>query len=274
MPGMVSSRSPGTARSGRDEKRPIGVGVLGRDEDLVAVGVLDHLAGVHHRHVVRRLRDHPEVVGDEQDAHPRLFLQLLDQVEDLRLDRHVERGGRLVGDQERRVAGQRHGDHRALAHAAGQLGAGTRRRASGAGMPTFAASRWRARARRRRRGPVQDGRLMIWFPTVYTGFSAVIGSWKIIAMSLPRISRSRSSSAPMRSSPRKRMEPPSKLARRHRQELEDRERGHALARSRLPHHAEGLARTDRVGHAVHGLGGPSSVWKYVFRPSISSSHSP
>ena len=31
-----------------------------------------------------------------------------------------------------------------------------------------------------------------WLPIVCTGFSDVIGSWKIIAMSLPRISRSRS----------------------------------------------------------------------------------
>ena len=48
-------------------------------------------------------------------------LQRAHEIEDLRLDGHVERGGRLVGDQELRVAGQRHRDHRALAHAAGQL---------------------------------------------------------------------------------------------------------------------------------------------------------
>ena len=43
------------------------------------------------------------------------------QVEDLRLDRHVERGGRFVGDQHLRIAGQRHRDHHALAHPAGEL---------------------------------------------------------------------------------------------------------------------------------------------------------
>jgi hypothetical protein len=60
-------------------------------------------------------------VGDEQDRHPDLALQKLDQVEDLGLDRDVERGRRLVGDQERRAAGERHRDHRALAHAAREL---------------------------------------------------------------------------------------------------------------------------------------------------------
>ena len=43
------------------------------------------------------------------------------QVEDLRLDRHVERRRRLVGDQELRLARERHRDHRALAHAAREL---------------------------------------------------------------------------------------------------------------------------------------------------------
>ena len=43
------------------------------------------------------------------------------QVEDLRLDRHVERRRRLVGDQQLRLAGERHRDHRPLAHAAREL---------------------------------------------------------------------------------------------------------------------------------------------------------
>ena len=43
------------------------------------------------------------------------------QLEDLRLHGDVERGGRLVGDQEIGLVGQRHGDHDALALAAGQL---------------------------------------------------------------------------------------------------------------------------------------------------------
>ena len=54
-------------------------------------------------------------------AVPSLLLELQHQVEDLRLDGDVERGGRLVGDQHLRIAGQRHGDHHALAHAAREL---------------------------------------------------------------------------------------------------------------------------------------------------------
>ena len=50
-----------------------------------------------------------------------LALLLLEQVEDLRLHGDVERGGRLVGEQQLRAARERDGDHHALAHAAGQL---------------------------------------------------------------------------------------------------------------------------------------------------------
>ena len=46
---------------------------------------------------------------------------LADQLEDLGLDRDVEGGGRLVGEQQRRAARQRDRDHHALAHAARQL---------------------------------------------------------------------------------------------------------------------------------------------------------
>ncbi|KAG1362878.1 hypothetical protein G6F61_014085 [Rhizopus arrhizus] len=40
---------------------------------------------------------------------------------DLRLDGHVQRGGRFVGDQQARLARQGHRDHHALAHAARQF---------------------------------------------------------------------------------------------------------------------------------------------------------
>ena len=48
-------------------------------------------------------------------------LEPVEQLEDLRLDGHVERRRRLVGDQDVRIAGERHRDHRALAHAAREL---------------------------------------------------------------------------------------------------------------------------------------------------------
>ena len=57
-------------------------------------------------------RMHRHVVG---------ALQLADQLQDLGLHGDVERGGRLVGDQQLGTVGDRDGDHHALALAAGQL---------------------------------------------------------------------------------------------------------------------------------------------------------
>ena len=93
----------------------------GIDEDLVDGPLLHDLAGVHDDHVVDHLGDHAEVVGDQHQRGARPLLDRLEQLQDLRLDRHVERGRRLVGDQQLRLARERHPDHHALAHAAGQL---------------------------------------------------------------------------------------------------------------------------------------------------------
>ena len=114
----------------------------------------------------------------------------VDQLQDLRLDGDVERGGRLVGDQQRRPADQRHRDHRALAQAAGKLERiGVAARASDRGSRPAAASR---RCSSRASGAVarRDGACSaspIWSPIVCSGDSEVIGSWKMIEMRPPRI---------------------------------------------------------------------------------------
>ena len=97
------------------------VGVLGIGKQVGHIGALDDLAGVHHQHLVGDLGDHAEIVGDDQDRHAEPALQVAQEVENLGLDGDVERGRRLVGDQQRRLARQRHGDHDALAHAARQV---------------------------------------------------------------------------------------------------------------------------------------------------------
>ena len=52
---------------------------------------------------------------------PRSAHKFAHQLDDLGLHGDVERGGRLVGDQEIRSAGERDRDHHALPHAAGKL---------------------------------------------------------------------------------------------------------------------------------------------------------
>ena len=114
----------------------------------------------------------------------------LHQLEHLRLDRDVERRRRLVGDQELGIAGERHGDHHALAHPAGELvriGVDAARRVGDADE----LEQLQHLARRRASRPMRSCRRIaspIWSPIVMTGLSELIGSWKIMAMSRPRIS--------------------------------------------------------------------------------------
>ena len=60
-------------------------------------------------------------MGDQDQRHAVIFLKLHQQVEDLLLDRHVQRGRRLVRDQQAGLRGDGDGDHHPLALAAGQL---------------------------------------------------------------------------------------------------------------------------------------------------------
>ena len=76
--------------------------------------------GAHHRDAVGDVIDHREVVRDEQIGEPELFLQINQQVEDLRLDRNVERRDRLVADQQIGPQRQGAGDADALALSAGE----------------------------------------------------------------------------------------------------------------------------------------------------------
>ena len=62
----------------------------------------------------------PEVVGDQDQGGARLLGQSAQDLQDLRLDRHVEGRRRLVGDHQPRLQRQRHRDHHALAHPAGE----------------------------------------------------------------------------------------------------------------------------------------------------------
>ena len=96
-------------------------GCSGSREQRLDRRLLDLAAGVHHDDALRRLGDHAEVVRDQHDRGAGRSFSSQHQVQDLRLDRDVERRGRLVGDQHLRVAGERHRDHHALAHAAGKL---------------------------------------------------------------------------------------------------------------------------------------------------------
>ena len=89
---------------GHRRQQRLRVGVVRRGVERLPVGDLDDLAEVHHRDLGAEVPDHGEVVGDEEERDVELALQVLQQVDHLRLDRHVQRGHRLVGHEQLRAA--------------------------------------------------------------------------------------------------------------------------------------------------------------------------
>ena len=98
-----------------------GIGVPWPSEELARRATLDDAPGVHDHDAVGDFRHHAQIMGDQDDGRAEVTTQPLDQLEDLGLHRHIERRGRLVGDKQRGIAGERHGDKGALTHAAGEL---------------------------------------------------------------------------------------------------------------------------------------------------------
>ena len=102
-------------------EQPVGVGMLRPREQRVDGPFLDHLARVHDEHPVADLQDEAEVVRDVDLGGAVLAADVGDELGDAGLDGDVERGGRLVEEQERRVREQRHRDDHALLLPAGDL---------------------------------------------------------------------------------------------------------------------------------------------------------
>ena len=102
----------GRQRGGEER---LGVGVHRARAQGVARRRLDDLAQVHHGDPVTDVRDGGEVVADEEIAHAERALQLLELGDDLGPHRHVERGDRLVQDDQTRVGHERPRDRDPLA---------------------------------------------------------------------------------------------------------------------------------------------------------------
>src|SRR3970040_28680 len=89
------------------------------DEQLVGDAELDHLAEVHVGGEVRNARRLLHVVGHDQDRHP--LLEIMDQLFDRGGGDRVERGSRLVEQQQLRVGSERARDAQALLLAAREV---------------------------------------------------------------------------------------------------------------------------------------------------------
>src|SRR5438105_2423944 len=102
-------------------KQGLGVRVLRAAVGADAVGYLDDLAEVHDHHPVADVAHDREVMGDEEIRELQLLLKIFEQVDDLGLDRHVQRRDGLIAYHQLRVQGKGPSDADALPLAAREL---------------------------------------------------------------------------------------------------------------------------------------------------------
>jgi hypothetical protein len=115
------SRAPAHVDVGDRIEEHARVGMARPREQRRLRGEFDDPAQVHHADLVADVAHDGEVVRDEEIGQAVARLQVLHDVEDLRLHRDVERRRRLVADQELRLGGERARDRDALALAAREL---------------------------------------------------------------------------------------------------------------------------------------------------------
>ena len=95
--------------------------VLRRAEDRPRFAALHHLAAPHHDDFARQRPHDPQIMRNEQIGEVATALQVAQQIDDLRLDRHVQGRRRLVEHHEARIERHRARNGDALALAAGEL---------------------------------------------------------------------------------------------------------------------------------------------------------
>ena len=90
-------------------------------KDVRGCALLNDEPLLHDDNVISNIRDHSEVVTDEQNANVALFLQRLNQAKNLGLNGDVQGCGRLIGNQKFGLSDECHSNHDPLSHAAGEL---------------------------------------------------------------------------------------------------------------------------------------------------------
>ena len=101
-PGSTRRRRAGEIGRGREQHARVGMPrrVVQRDRRAE----LGDAAGVHDGGRLAGLRDDRQVVRDQDDREPELVGEPRQELQDLRLHHHVERGRRLVGEQHARLS--------------------------------------------------------------------------------------------------------------------------------------------------------------------------
>ena len=65
-------------------------------KDRIGIAVLDNLACVHNINAGGHFGHYAQIVGDQNNGSTQLLFQIVHQIDDLRLDRDIQRRSRFV----------------------------------------------------------------------------------------------------------------------------------------------------------------------------------
>ena len=85
-------------------------------QQIIDSSCFHDLPGIHHIYIFAHLRNHTQVMGNEDDRHIQLIFQGIHQIQDLRLYSHIQCRSRFIRNQEFGIAGQSHSNHDPLPH--------------------------------------------------------------------------------------------------------------------------------------------------------------
>ena len=80
----------------------------------------DHTC-IHDHDLICHLCYNTHIVSDQHNGDSGFFFHFLHKLHDLGLNSHIQRSGRLIGNNKRWILGQSHSDHHTLTHTTGQL---------------------------------------------------------------------------------------------------------------------------------------------------------
>jgi len=87
----VEGHAPAAFQVRDGVQQGLGIRVLRVVEDVAHAPAFDGYAVFHDQHVVADVVDHAQVVGDEQAGQAQALFEVVEQFEDLRLHRDVQR---------------------------------------------------------------------------------------------------------------------------------------------------------------------------------------
>jgi len=111
-----NSLLPGTGlRRGNSGKKSLRIRMGRIAVEFISSGNLNNFTEIHNRNTVRYVLHHRKVVCNKEVSQAEITLEILEKVDDLRLDRNIKRRNRLIAYNELRIEGKSPGDAYALA---------------------------------------------------------------------------------------------------------------------------------------------------------------